>query len=277
MVGARSVLAAMACAWLLTTGGCAKASLVEQARALSRQNRDPEAIALLRRRLNEDPSDHAARRLLIRVYAASGELGHAQAEVEELRRRSPPGDPVPLIELGHAFELSHRFEEALAAYDEAASVAPASPVGPREGGMRCARWGEVEEARPRLEEAIRRGARDAEIWHALGLTRVHLGDLPAAEEAYRSGLQADPRSAENALGMATVAVIREDGAAALSAYDRVLAIRPAYLPAELGRAWAFIKMGQKEKARAALDRAAGLGASPSHVQKLKSMMEGATP
>ena len=69
-------------------------------------------------------------------------------EAEELARTSGPSDPTPYIELGHALELAHRYDEALEAYDAAASAAPASPAGPREGGMRCARWGEAEEAQP---------------------------------------------------------------------------------------------------------------------------------
>ena len=32
------------------------------------------------------------------------------------------------------------------------------------GGLRCARWGEAEQARPRLEEAVRRGATDVETY-----------------------------------------------------------------------------------------------------------------
>lgn len=271
----RATLGVLALAGALAVGGggCARPSAVDQARALTRQHRDAEAVTLLRRRLKEAPDDHAARRLLVRVYAATGDLGQARAEVEELRRRSPERDPTPFIELGHAYELTHRFEEALDAYDEAAKIAPQSPLGPREGGMRTARWGEVEEARPRLEEAVRRGARDAETFHALGLVRVHSGDLDAAEEAYRAGLASEPKSAENALGLATVAVIRKDGAAALSAYERVLTIRPAYAPAALGRAWALLKLGRKSEARAALDRAAALGASPAHLAKLRALVD----
>src|SRR5262249_52988342 len=158
-------------------------------------------------------------------------------------------------ELGHAYELAHRFEEALASYDTAASVAPQSPDGPREGGMRCARWGEVEEARPRLEEAIKRGANDAETWHALGLVRLHMNDYDGAEEAYRRGFAADPKASENLLGLATVAVMKDDAAAALSAYDALAARRPRFGGAQLGRAWALAKLGRTDEARRALDRA----------------------
>src|SRR4029079_4193932 len=160
-----------------------------------------------------------ARRLLGRVLAFPGDLEAARTEVAELERRLP-NDPVPWIELGHAFELTHRYDEALAAYDTAASVAPSSPAGPREGGMRCARWGEPEDALPRLEEAVKRGARDAELFHALGLVRLHLKDLDGAVQAYEKGFAVDPRSTENLLGLATVAVVRGDASAALAAYDR---------------------------------------------------------
>ncbi|WP_394848716.1 tetratricopeptide repeat protein [Pendulispora brunnea] len=253
---------------------CARPSAVDRARALSRQHNDDEAVRVLVARLNEKPDDRAARRLLIRVYASQGDLGRARAEIDELQRRSPAGDPAPLIELGHAYELAHRFEEALGAYDEAAKIAPASPDGPREGGMRAARWGEVEEARPRLEEAIARGARDAETWHALGLVCVHLRDLPAAESAYQKGLAADRTGSANALGLATVAVMRGEAAAALAAYDIVLARSPRYAPAQLGRAWALIQLKRRDDAERALDRAAELGASAAQIEKLRSLNVG---
>ena len=245
--------------------------------ALVRQHREAEGTATLRAHLAKRPEDVAARRLLVRLLAFSGDMNAARAEVEELTRRLPAGDPTPWLELGHAFELMHRFEEALAAYDSAADAAPSSPAGPREGGMRCARWGEVEEARPRLEEAVRRGANDGELWHALGLVRVHMHDLAAAEEAYRAGVLAEPKGADNLLGLATVAVVREDAAAALAAYDAVLEARPRFAAAELGRAWALAKMDRKDDARRALDRAEELGAPRDNVKKQRAALEAPRP
>jgi len=261
----------------LSVSACSRPSAVEQARALTREHRDAEAVRILSQRLRDDPNDKAARGLLIRVLASQGNLGRARAEVDELQRRSPSDDPTPFIELGHAYELAHRFEEALAAYDEAAKIAPASSAGPREGGMRAAHWGEVEQARPRLEEAVARGAHDAETWHALGLVCVHLRDFPAAERAYRSGLAADRTGASNALGLATVAVMQNNPAAALSAYDTVLSRSPRYSPAELGRAWALIKLGRKNDARRALDHAVELGAPAAQIAKLRTWLETPSP
>ena len=169
--------------------------------------------------------------------------------------------------------IAHDFEGALAAYDQAASAAPSSADGPREGGTRAARWGEVEEAAPRLEEAIRRGANDAETWHTLGLVRVHLKDLDGAWTAYRAGLASDPRSAECWLGLATVAALRDDAKGALEAYDAILALRPKFAAGELGRAWALAKLGRKDDARGALDRAEEMGASPKSVAKQRAMLD----
>jgi tetratricopeptide (TPR) repeat protein len=252
-------------------------SATDEAMSLSRQHRDDDAIALLRADLAKHPGDLRARKLLIRLLAFTSQLPAARVEIDELAHRLPEGDPTPWIELGHAYELTHQFEEALASYDEAASRAPASPDGPREGGMRCARWGEAEEARPRLEEAIRRGAHDAETFHMLGLVRIKLGDLDAAAEAYRQGLAADPKAAEMYLGLATVAVIKNDGPGALAAYDALLKRRPQYGPAELGRAWAFAKMGKKDEAKRALDRAEELGAPAANIAKQRAALASPSP
>lgn len=266
-----TTLCGLAVAALCICTGCASGP-TERAQALVREHREGEAVGELRLRLRGHPEDVAARRLLVRLLGFTGDLPGARAESEELARRLGPGDPASYLELGHALELMHRYDEALAEYDEAARVAPLSPDGPREGGMRCAHWGEAEEARPRLEEAVRRGARDAETWHALGLVRVNLGDLDAAEDAYRAGAAADPRAAENWVGLATVGVLRDDARAALGAYTEVLARRPRFAPAELGRAWALAKLGRTSEAASALDRAAALGAPVANVARLRATL-----
>jgi len=250
-------------------GACAAPSAIDRAQQLVRMHREGEAVVLLRGQLAKHPDDVGARRLLVRVLAFDGQLDAARAEVAELERRLP-NDPIPWLELGHAFELTHRYDEALAAYDTAASVAPASAAGPREGGMRAARWGESQEALPRLEEAVRRGAKDAELFHALGLVRLHLRDFDGAAAAYEMGLSANPKSTENLLGLASVAVVRGDPQAALAAYDRILERKPSYAGAELGRAWALAKLGRSIDAKRALDHAAELGASRENVARQRA-------
>lgn len=246
---------------------CAPPTPVDRALAKMRMGRTDEAKALLEADLKEHPDDLTARKLLVRVEGFRGDLDAARTQVDELSKRLPEGDPTPWIELGHAYELAHRFEEALAAYDEAASRAPTSPAGPREGGMRAARWGEADAAQPRLEEAIRRGANDSETYHTLGLVRLHRKDYDGAMEAYQKGIAVNPQDDTNVLGLASVAVARGDAAGALAAYDRLLAKNPRWASGELGRAWALAKLGRTKEALAALDRAEELGAAKAFVDK----------
>ncbi|HEX7602221.1 MAG TPA: tetratricopeptide repeat protein [Polyangiaceae bacterium] len=257
---------------LVLASACAAQTPVDRALGAMRQHREADAETILRQELDQHPDDLPARRLLVRVLGFRGDLDAARAEVDALSKRLPDGDPGAWIELGHAYELAHRFEEALAAYDEAAARAPASPAGPREGGMRCARWGEVDAAAPRLEEAVKRGAKDAEVFHVLGLVRLHQKNLDGAEAAYRQGLAVDPTDPANMLGLATVAVTRDDAKGALLAYDALLAKHPRYGAGYLGRAWALARLGRKAEAKEALDQAEELGASPEHVKKQRELV-----
>jgi len=236
------------------------------------KGRYSEARALLEARLARQPEDVAARRLLIRVHGFRGDLGAARAEAERLAAQVGPGSPLPWLELGHALELAHRYDEALAFYDRAAEVAPLDPAGPRTGGLRTARWGERDLARPRLEEALRRAPRDASTWHALGVVLLELGALEEAERAYRSGLLADPRALENRVGLATLALVRRDARAALREYEAILAARPRFADAQLGRAWALAALGRFADAERALADATRLGASRAIVTRQRKSL-----
>lgn len=237
-------------------------SPLPRAAMLSEKGQADEASRLLRGYLAKHPAAVAERRLLIRVEASRGQLGAAQLEAAELEKRLGAGSPIPLVELGHALELAHRYDEALAAYDRAADLAPRDPLGPLTGGLRAARWGELGLAEPRLREAVRRDPKNPAAWHALGLVQLSLGDLTAAEQAYRAGLLADPAALENRIGLATLALRRGDLTAALVHYDAIVARRPKLADAQLGRSFALIGLGRFEDARLALDEAARLGASP---------------
>jgi len=258
----------------LSTVSCAprEPELYGKAILLVDRGRFDEAEKLLRERLREHPEDHRARGLLIRVHGARGDLGAARTEAARLAERLGPTSPTAYIELGHALELAHQYEEALGLYDQAAEVAPKDPAGPREGGLRAASWGEHELARPRLEEALRRAPRDASLWHALGVVCLGLEELDDAEHAYRSGLVADPHALENRIGLATTAFVRKDPASALREYETILAERPSFADAELGRSWALIELGRFDEAERALASARALGASPAVITRQRRVL-----
>ncbi len=256
----RLLPACLALALLLPLGCGRQATAEQRAVMLVDKGRNEEAISVLRQHLLEHPDAVKERRLLIRVIALTGNLEAAAREAEELALRLPDRDPRPLIEMGRVYELAHRYDDALAMYDRAAGLAPTDAAGPREGGLRAARWGEVELAEPRLTEAVRRAPTDARVWHALGVVRAKLGDFAGAEQAYGAGLNADPKALENHIGLATLAVRANDGATALRHYDAVIAARPAFADAYLGRSWALLRLGRLADAQAALDEARRKGA-----------------
>jgi Flp pilus assembly protein TadD len=226
------------------------------------KGRAEEASQLLAAYLQKHPHAVAERRLLIRVEASRGQLGVAQQQVELLEKQLGPHSPIPLVELGHALEMAHRYDEALAAYDQAAEVAPRDPLGPLTGGLRAARWGELELAEPRLREAARRGPKDPACWHALGVVQLSQGNLSGAEQAYRSGLLADPDALENRVGLATLALARGDLSGALAQYDAIAARRPKLADAQLGRSFTLMGLQRFDEARRALDEAVRLGGDP---------------
>ena len=255
--------------------GCSAgfSSVRQDAALLADKGQYDAAAAVLRKDIREHPPGVDDRRLLIRVLAMTGDLGAARREAEQLATLLGPASPAPWIEMGHAYELSHRYDEAMTMYDRAAQVAPHDEAGPREGGLRAARWGEVELAAPRLEEALRRNPRDATVWHALGLVRMRQGDAAGAKQAYESGLQADPGALPNRIGLATLALKQHEPAAALVQYDAVIAARPRFADAHLGRSLALLELGRFAQAERALDQAARLGADSAVLAAQRRLLQ----
>lgn len=246
---------------------------LQRATLLAQRGQDWEAIRLLEEHLAAQPSAHEARGLLIRLYGSVGRLDLAKLQTERLAELLPAHSPVPWVELGHACELAHSYEEALAAYDEAARLAPADALGPKRGGSRAARWGELDLAEPRLEEAARRAPRDAEIWHTLGLVRLGLGKLEAARQAYATGLIADPEALENRLGLATAALRLQQPDVALEQYEALLHARPRFKDALLGKSWSLVLMGRFAAAEQALEQAEALGADGPSIARQRLAIE----
>ena len=64
--------------------------------------------------------------------------------------------------------------------------------------------------------------------------------------------------------------MRDDAKGALAAYDALVAKHPNYAAGQLGRAWALAKLGRKDEARAALDRAEALGAPKANIERQRA-------
>jgi tetratricopeptide (TPR) repeat protein len=268
----RFALAGLAASLLLRCSLPAPAA--QRALVLSDQGREREAITLLETHLGEHAEDVDARRLLVRLHGQVGELVQAREQAEQLAKVLGASSPQPWIELGYACELAHRYEDALRMYDYAASIAPLDAVGPKRGGMRALRWGELDAAELRLTEATRRQPGDPETWHALGLARLELGRLEAARQAYEAGVRADPSALENRLGLATVALKQKRPELALREYDALIAARPEFADAYLGRSWSLILLGRLSEAELALANAETAGGSREVLARQRRALAG---
>ncbi|HEY8942879.1 MAG TPA: tetratricopeptide repeat protein [Polyangiaceae bacterium] len=255
----RSMGALLVCAALV---GCLSSPQSPFGRAivLADKGQARAAIDLLEKWLREHPNANRERRLLVRLYGTSGDLARARTHTELLARSLGASSPVAWLELGHALELAHRYDEALALFDKAGAIAPRDPAGPRTGGLRAAAWGELDWAEPRLVEAARRDPTDGATWHALGVVRVKKGDLEGAEQAYRTGLACEPEVMNNRVGLATLALVRGDAAQVLREYEAILRVKPDFVDAHLGRSWALVRLGRFTEAAEALALAERLGA-----------------
>lgn len=254
--------------------GCVRRDVTGEAVLLADRGEEEKAIQLLTAYLGEHPNATRERQLLLRLYASLGNLAAAEKQAELLARALGNHSPLPWVELGHAMELQHRYEDALLLYDKAAEIAPRDPTGPRVGGLRAAHWGELDVAAERLTEALRRDPKSAEVWHALGVVELQRGNEEAAERAYASGLRADPNSAENHLGQATLALRRRAYVQALAHYDVLIALRPKLPNLHLGRSWTLIQLGRTAEAREALARAQQLGGDPGVIREQLKLLAG---
>ena len=130
------------------------------------------AIEALKPVLDEEPEHPQALLLWGQALVRRGEL---EAALEKLRRAADaaPDWATPRSELGVVFARLERFEEAEAAFEEAAAIEPRMPGGT------LAHWGftlenldRVREARQKLETALELEPDNAEALLALG--RIHL-------------------------------------------------------------------------------------------------------
>jgi hypothetical protein len=67
-------------------------------------------------------------------------------------------------------------------------------------------------------------------------------------------------------------LVRRDASAALREYDAILAERPRFADAQLGRAWALAELGRFAEAERALTDAARLGASRAIVTRQRKAL-----
>ena len=208
-----------------------------------------------------------ARAMLVRILAFTGDMHGAEAEAAELAKHVPEGNPRAWIELGLAARGGARFRRgARGRPDTAAGAAPAA--GPRGGCARLAgvRWKRLRPgSRRRSSTARGRGnpLRSGSCACTSAISRVLRRPTARGSSPTRRARSAGSGSRRSAM---------KGSAAALQAYDAILVLRPRFAPAELDARGALAKLGRKEDARAALERAEEMGAPAGSVAKQRAAL-----
>jgi tetratricopeptide (TPR) repeat protein len=224
---------------------------VEKARYLARLGRADEAAAILAAALAEDP-DHA--RLNVAhaqlVEAPAGRLEAAAARLRAVTRRDPylaEGWAV----LGQVLEQRELVDPALAAYREGQRYQPNDGLLQARAGLLLLRLGDVAAAEAHLRQAARLlMPTPAEVFGGLAAAAIERRDWPAVESAAKRALERDAERPEAWNYLAAAREEQDDDPGALAAYQRALAIDPAYTPALLNRGLALRRLGRFDEAEA---------------------------
>ena len=150
-----------------------------------------EAILDLRRLLDFRPTSFAGRMSLAAKYITVQEHGRAAEILAQLSKERLDKDAGILISLGDAYSRQEHWAEALAAYEKARVVSPASAealVGEARSLVALKR---PKEAEKRIYQAMNQY--EKEVWPRLALVAYYekMGELDKAFEALRNGLLAD--------------------------------------------------------------------------------------
>ena len=204
------------------------AALLLVSEALSRLDRHDEAVAGYDRLLDDPRHGSAAALARADALAAAKRFEAAQVAYRELAALRGD-DPDPLIRLGNMLRWERRFEESLAAYDEA---------------------------------VLRVQTEDPAIWllyYFRGISNERTGKWEAAEADFQQALALNPDQPQvlNYLGYSWVEKGKHlDEARAM--LERAVALRPddGYIVDSLG--WALYRLGDYEEAVRQLERAVEL-------------------
>ncbi len=114
--------------------------------------------------------------------------------------------------------------------------------------------GAVEDAKPLLEDAVKRAPNDPHAWFSLGLLRKNANDPNGAVEAFRHVIELDPNDADTWYFLGTVYSQLRQFPQAIDAFDHALKLNPLHASAQFGLSRAYQQSGDTAHAREHLVR-----------------------
>lgn len=215
-----------------------------------------QAIHCFRRIALLDPSWQSRYNLgLALLYG--GEAAEASAVLARLHEEQPANADI-LMFLGSAYEAQQKMPEALEAYRAAAAADPTNPD-------RTLDYTRLLMDLDRYDEALHVVQSGMESTHAVGPLQLRLGavemlksNYPAAREAFRAALAADPQSDTAYVGLAQTYAREANDAEAFRVLEDARAKLPGHYLLEYYFGMLASRLGREQEAIAALERATQL-------------------
>ncbi|MCI0589084.1 MAG: tetratricopeptide repeat protein [Planctomycetes bacterium] len=235
------------------------------------------AESVLRRGIGAQPQTESLRLLLVGLLAGRGRLAAARAEIAPLRERAPQQPSLLLLE-GELLLSSGDAEGAKERASRAAELAPSSQRGARALRARAeVASGNVAAGLALLEQVAAERPTDATVAGWLGLALVDAGRTAEARGALSRAVELGIEEAAVFDALARLHGFNEprDLPSATRLSDQALALAPGDPRYLHTRARLHLASGEKESARAALDRALpALGDySPAVGAQVRSLLE----
>ncbi len=223
---------------------------LEKGKALSGQEKNPEAIAALKRAadlLPRDPTPHA---LLGDLYSKQGEHAAAAQSYDIALKESPEDLPLHLKTV-RALREAGMDRKALAVLEKGESVFTSRPSFHREKGLLHYRLGETDAARKHLEAFVQGGKQDSKVLTALGAVYLKDENYEGARRTYERALPLlESRDARDScrLALARIHIRTQQPDRAVAPLKAILADKPAFPGANRMLGDAYLALGKKDDA-----------------------------
>ena len=243
---------------------------IEEARRLMREQAFARAEAELQRAVELDDSSSRAYYYLGVCRMRLGRPEDAAAPLEHARALSPGVNVAVAYELGSAYLQTGRYQDAARILSEAREVAPDATGIRLQLGWAHYKLLEAEKARAEFLGVVEQEPKNGLAHFYLGLAEAALGNLEAAEHAFRAALDVNGDFADARLGLGRVLSQSGRYEEAIRVLEDVRRRFPDRAPAaenELG----LIALGQGRLEAAVRHFEAVVAADPLHRQALYNL------
>ncbi|HZK82366.1 MAG TPA: tetratricopeptide repeat protein, partial [Humisphaera sp.] len=225
-----------------------------------------QADAIYRQILQADPG-HADAMHYVGVIAMQS--GQAERAVEIINRSIAmrPGTAAYYNNLGSAYQMLRRFDEAIAAHEKAAELQPENPDFISGLAYACYLKGDISRAEELCLTGLRLKPDHPELWNTQGNIRRIQGRMDEAANMFRKTVQFNPRHAVAHNNLACTLQILRRPEEAIVHYRQALALSPNYIEAHSNIGTLLHDAGELEEAELHLREAVRLQPSVSIVRK----------